>query len=203
MTEWWNSLDLFYKVIWGITLVSSLIFVIQSIMTFIGADTDGAISDVDAGGDFGGGDGADGGDGSGANLYTFRNLVVFCLGFGWSVILLGWDIKSLPLLLFVSVLIGAGMVAVVFYLFKFLSSMQQSGTIDVYKSAVGCTGTAYLAIPAAREGDGIVQITINNSVREYHALTDGEAISTGTPVVVVEVIDANTLLVEKQNSIII
>jgi hypothetical protein len=40
-------------------------------------------------------------------------------------------------------------------------------------------------------------------VREYNALSDGEEIKTGTPIKVVEVIDASTLLVEAQNSLII
>ena len=203
MLEWWNSLELFDKVIWSIALVSSLIFVIQSIMTFLGADSDGSLSDVDA--DMGGVDVADGdaSDGSGANLYTFRNLVVFCLGFGWTTILLGAEIQSFSLLLFIAVLVGAAMVAMVFYLFKFLSSMQQSGTINVFKCAAGCTGTAYLAIPARRSGEGIVQITINNSVREYRAVTDGDAIPTGSPVTVIEAVDSNILLVEKSDSVII
>ena len=81
--------------------------------------------------------------------------------------------------------------------------MQQSGNIDVYKSAVGCTGTVYLTIPGERKGDGKVQITINNAVREYAALTDGETIKTGTPIKVIEVINQGTLLVEELNSFIV
>lgn len=34
MIEWWTSLDAMMKILWGITLAASLIFVIQSIMTF-------------------------------------------------------------------------------------------------------------------------------------------------------------------------
>ncbi len=201
MIEWWNSLELFYKFVWCIALSSSLVFVLQSIMTFMGAGGDGDLqgADFDTDTDF---DGADS-DQAGTNLYTFRNLVVFCMGFGWTAVLLGESISSRVLLVIISVLVGALFVALVMYIFKFLSGMQQSGTIDLYKSAVGCTGTAYLAIPAARSGEGIVQITINSSVREYHALTDGDAIPTGTPVTVVEVLDGNTLLVERQTSVII
>lgn len=70
----------------------------------------------------------------------------------------------------------------------------------MFKSAVGCHGTAYLTIPGGRKGEGKVQISINNSIREYNAVTGGDTIPTGTPVKVVEVVDSNTLLVSKLES---
>lgn len=202
IAEWWTSLSVIMKVMWGITLAASLIFVIQTIMTFLGADAGGDF-DMDAGGmdaDFD----ASGADaGSGMNLYTFRNLVNFLLGFGWSVILLQDSISSMTLLLIVSVLVGLALVAIVMYLFKWLSGMQQSGNIDVYKTAVGCQGQVYLTIPGERSGEGKVQITINNAVREYTALTDSDTLKTGTPIKVIEVLSPSTLLVEELNSLII
>lgn len=201
IATWWDSLDLLMKVLWGITLSASLIFVIQSIMTFVG---------------LGGGDGGFDGDFStdfndlstldadpGMNLYTFRNLVNFLLGFGWTAILLRDRIASLAWLMVLSVLVGLALVAVVMYLFKWLNGMQQSGNIDVFKSAVGCQGRVYLTIPAERKGEGQVQITINGSVREYNAVTDGDDIKTGTPIKVVEVLNSNTLVVEELNSLIV
>ena len=89
------------------------------------------------------------------------------------------------------------------YVFKWLSTMQASGNIDVATAAVGCKGKAYLAIPAERSGEGKVQITINDSVREYDAVTDGDAIKTGAQVKVLEVLDPHTLLVEELSSLIV
>lgn len=211
MAEWWQSLSLSMQILWAITLSASLIFIIQSIMTFIGAagGSDFDInSDVDT--DFS----ADSADlsvdsdtpshpSTGMGLLTFRNFVNFFLGFGWTAILLGPEVKSTALLLFVSVMVGVGLVAIVMLLFKWVSSMQESGNIDVFKSAVDCQGKVYLTIPGNREGFGKVQITINNAVREYEALTDGDTLKTGTAIRVVEVIDSNTLLVEEQNTLII
>lgn len=195
ITTWWASLSLVMKILWGVTLAASLIFIIQSILTFIGADAgDGGIdTDFDTGFDT---EAADAAVEGGTNLYTFRNFVNFILGFGWSAILLQEKIHSVPLLLIVSAVVGVALVAVVMYLFKWLSGMQQSGNINVYKSAVGCNGTVYLTIPAERGGEGKVQISINNAVREYDAVTDGDALKTGTPIRVTEVINANTVLVE-------
>ncbi len=206
ISAWWASLSVIMKVLWGITLAASLIFVIQTIMTFLGADTGGDF-DMDAGGLDGMDGGLDDGSGmemgSGMNLYTFRNLINFLIGFGWSMILLQDSIASKAVLVIISLLVGLSLVALVMFMFKWLSGMQQSGNINVYKSAVGCQGKVYLTIPGERAGEGKVQITINNAVREYSALTDSDTLKTGTPIKVVEVLSPSTLLVEELNSLII
>ena len=207
MIEWWNSLSVVMKVLWAITLSASLIFIIQSILTFIGADSGGDLDmDVDATGDFDSvaADAAQAGEHStGMGLLTFRNFVNFFLGFGWSAILLRGSIASNSLLLVVSIVIGIALIFLVMMLFKWLGSMQQAGNINVFKSAVGCEGKVYLNIPASRAGFGKVQITINNAVREYEAVTDGDALPTGTAIRVVEVLSADTLLVEPQETLIV
>ena len=134
---------------------------------------------------------------------TMVNLVTFFLGFGWSAILLRESIPSTGLLMVISILVGVVLVFAVMMLFKWLSGMQQAGNIDVFKAAPGCEGKVYLRIPAQRGGTGKVQISINNSVREYEALTDGDALPTGSSIKVVEVISADTLLVEPIESLII
>ena len=197
MTEWWTSLDLFMKILWSIAIATSLIFIIETILTFIGID-----HEIDA--DFDTSmDGCFESEPS-MNLYTFRKLVNFLLGMSWTAILLKEKIASTALLMVIAVAVGVMLVAAVMYMFKWLSKMQQSGNIDVYKCAVGCIGKVYLTIPAQRKGAGKVQITINESVREYDALTDSESeLKTGASIKVVEVLDPSTLLVEEMNSLII
>ncbi|MGM9785872.1 MAG: hypothetical protein ACI3ZS_03460 [Candidatus Cryptobacteroides sp.] len=197
MTEWWTSLDLFMKILWGIAIATSLIFIIETVLTFIGIDHETDFDmDTSVDGSFD--------SEPSMNLYTFRNLVNFLLGMSWTAILLKEQIASTALLMLIAVFVGALLVAAVMYLFKWLSKMQQSGNIDVYKSAVGCIGKVYLTIPESRKGAGKVQITINESVREYDALTDSEnELKTGSSIKVVEVLDASTLLVEEINSLII
>ncbi len=198
MTEWWTSLDLFMKILWCIAIASSLIFIIETILTFIGADVE---MDMDT--DFDMPDGGFEGDPS-MNLYTFRNLVNFLLGMSWTAILLNEQIASKALLMVIAFAVGAVLVFAVMMMFKGLSKMQQSGNINVFETAVGCNGKVYLTIPAERKGTGKVQININNSVREYDALTDSEEdLKTGTSIKVTEVLDASTLIVEEINSLII
>ncbi len=198
IATWWAELSLVMKILWGVTLTASLVFIIQSVLTFIGADADSNF-DVDVDTSMDGADlsNIDGG----SNLYTFRNFVNFILGFGWSAILLQESVPSVPLRIILSVLIGMGLVAAVMYLFKWLSGMQQSGNINLQRSAAGCEGKVYLTIPEGRSGSGKVQITINGAVREYDAVTESDTpLKTGSSIRVVDAIDANTLLVEESNT---
>jgi len=198
IATWWAGLSLMMKILWSVTLVASLIFLIQSILTFVGADVDADFdTDVDTS--------LDGADLSniegGSNLYTFRNFVNFVLGFGWSAILLQESISSTPLLILLSAVVGVALVAAVMYLFKWLSGMQQSGNINIRKAAAGCEGKVYLTIPASRGGLGKVQITVSGAVREYDAMTECEQpLKTGTSIRVVDALDPHTLLVEELTS---
>ena len=215
--EWWNSLDLANKILWAVTLSASLVFVIQTVMTFLGAagDSDFDINtdaDASAPGDLadgsvdvgGGPDAAETSHlGSGMNLLTFRNFINFLIGFGWTAILLEKSIPATGLRMLIAIVVGLILVVLVMLLFKWLTDMQQSGNINVYKSAVGCEGTVYLTIPGERAGEGKIQITISNAVREYAAVTDGPTLKTGVRIRVVEVVSANTMLVEEINSVII
>ena len=201
IATWWADLSPVMKLLWGVTLTATLIFVIQTVMTFLGADADSTDFDMDVDTSMDGSDLSN--IDSGANLYTFRNFVNFFLGFGWTAIILQPSVKSTAVLVIISVLVGIALVALVMYMFKWLYSMQQSGNINVYKSAVGCQGKCYLRIPGERAGEGKVQITIQGAVREYNAVTDGDDIKTGASVKVLEAIDGNTLLVEELNSYII
>lgn len=196
MITWWTSLSTAMQILWAVTLSASLIFVIQTVMTFLGLGDHDADFDMDTS------DGSFDADPS-MNLLTFRNLVNFCLGFGWTAVLMHEKIESNALLIIVSVIVGVLLVAIVMWIFKWLSGMQQTGNIDVHKSAVGCEGKVYLTIPGERKGEGKVQITINNAVREYDAVTDGETIKTGTAIKVTEVINDYTLLVEELTPTII
>ena len=198
IATWWAELSLVMKILWGVTLTASLVFIIQSILTFVGADADSDF-DVDVDTSMDGADlsNIDGG----ANLYTFRNFVNFILGFGWSAILLQDSVPNVVLRVIISVIIGLVLVAAVMYLFKWLAGMQQSGNINLQKSAAGCEGKVYLTIPENRSGAGKVQITISGAVREYDAVTESETpLKTGTSIRVVDAVDANTLLVEESNT---
>ena len=190
MEEWWNALGLFMQSVWCITLFASLVFIIQTIMTFVGMDADGGM-DVDLSTDMSGDS-----DGGPFQLFTFRNFINFLLGFGWSIISFQGAIENQFLLILLAAAIGVLLVIAVMALFRFMSKMEQSGTIQM-ANAVGCKGNVYLRIPADKRGEGKVQISVQGAIREFDAITLGEELETGAPIKVVEVVNDSTLLVER------
>lgn len=190
MEEWWNALGLFMQSVWCITLFASLVFIIQTIMTFVGMDADGGM-DVDLSTDMPGNS-----DGGPFQLFTFRNFINFLLGFGWSIISFQGAIENQFVLILLAAAIGVLLVIAVMALFRFMSKMEQSGTIQM-ANAVGCKGNVYLKIPADKRGEGKVQISVQGAIREFDAITLGEELETGAPIKVVEVVNDSTLLVER------
>ena len=137
MIEWWNSLEPAMKALWAVTLSASLVFVIQTVMTFLGAagdsdfdintDADASAGDLaDGSVDVGGGpDAAESSHlGSGMNLLTFRNFVNFLIGFGWTAILLKDGVPSTGLRMLIAIAVGIVLVVLVMLLFKWLTDMQ-------------------------------------------------------------------------------
>jgi len=190
MTIWWESLDLFLKIMWGIAIPFSVIFLIQMIMTFVGMGDHGEISgDADVDSDLA----------MPFQFFTFRNFVNFFLGFSWAGISFYEAFANKVWLTLVCVFVGLVLVAIVVGLLYALSKTTQSGNIDI-KSAIGCSATVYFTIPAAGKGMGKVQMTIQQAVREYDAISESEEpIRTGSMVRVKSVINAHTLLVEKRD----
>ena len=93
-------------------------------------------------------------------------------------------------------LVGVLFTLVVFYLMRFLYSLQHSGTLD-YQNAVGEIGTVYLPIPAAMGGNGKVQVTVQGRLRVVTALTRSQArLENQARVRIVDVLDENSLVVE-------
>ena len=187
MNIWWDSLDLFLKIMWGIAIPVSTIFIIQMIMTFVGMGDHGDLSgdaDVDANTQMP------------FHFFTFRNFVNFLLGFSWTGISFYTTIENKTWLALLGVFTGLLLVTIVMLLLYGLSQAVQSGNIDI-NNAVGCKATVYYMIPPARKGTGKVQLSIQQAVREYDAIAEtDEAIPTGRMVRVTSVVDSGTLLVE-------
>lgn len=192
MNEWWSSLELFDKIIWGITLPISAIFLLQTIMTFMGMDSDAGI-DADFSGDI---NTELETDPAPFQLFTFRNFTNFLLGFGWTIISFRGIIDNKIWLGLLGSAIGLGLVALLLYIMKAMMGLAENNNLRI-QNALDKTGTVYLSIPAHKSGFGKLQINIQGSLRELNALTEGEAIPTGALVKVKSVISDKTLLVER------
>lgn len=185
--EYFDGMDTLLRTFWYIALPASLIFIIQTIMTFIGADAgDGVDADFDS--DF---------EGTEApfQLYSFRNLINFLLGFSWTGISFYDQIQSAPLLVLIATAVGALFVWLFFLIIRQLMKLAEDNSFR-FEECLNKTAEVYMPVPASRSGKGKVLISIRGSMRELDAITDGESASSGRMVKVTNVINDNLLLVE-------
>ncbi len=181
-----QGLDTWMQVFWVCAAAGTVIFVVQMVLTLIGMDS----SDMDV--DF---DGADTMDlGGGISLFSIKNFVNFLVGFGWAGVCLGGVIENKWLLCFVAVLVGVAFVLMFFFIKKQTKKLEHNGAFRI-EDSLGKSVDVYLRIPAGKSGKGKVQVSLNGSVQEISAMTEGESIASGQKVKVVSVVDRSTVLV--------
>ena len=191
MMDLFNSLEPLQKFFWTIACCASLVFIIQTVMTFIGLGTD---TDVDAGPMDGSVDSME--DGSLSGVFSFRNLVNFLLGYGWAGVLLNDSIDKGWLLQLVAIAVGLAFVLAFVFMFRQVMKLSHDGSFKM-SEAVGLKADVYLRIPAARSGRGKVQVSVKGSIHEIDAVTDSDTeIPTGGQVEIVEVLGDDLLLVK-------
>ena len=218
LSNWFSSLDTTMQLFWACAIAASVVFVIQNLLMLMGigdmdSDVDADVStgfDVHSDFDTTGADvdmadtdistghsGHEGTLGSAGifSLFTLRNFINFFLGFGWGGISFAPLIQSKGLLILVAFLCGLLFVAVFVLMFRAIMRLEKNGAFRI-TDCVGQVASVYLRIPANHKGAGKVQISINGSVHELNAFTDGDFLPTGARVRVTKIIDAGSLLVE-------
>src|SRR5690606_32865391 len=110
MTNFFDGMTLLERSFWYIAILSSLIFVVQTILTFAGSgDTDGLEADFD--GDLNHTEAP-------FQFFTLRNLVNFMLGFGWTGVLFYSSIEHTFLLVLLATVVGVAFVLLFFVLIR-------------------------------------------------------------------------------------
>lgn len=188
MLEMYYSLDPMQKVFWGCAVISTAVFAVQLILLFIGIDSEASV-DVSFDGDT-----TD--VGGGFTLFSIKNLVNFLVGFGWAGVCFENMIASPVLLTVVAFAVGALFVVMFFVIYSQTRKLENNGAFKI-SDTKGKSADVYLRIPAKCAGSGQIQVSVNGSVHEIDALTDGDEIATGTKVKVVCVVDDTTVKVEK------
>ena len=189
LLTWFQGLEPAAQVFWGCAIVSSAIFLIQAILTMIGMDHD---MDFEVG-DF---DGDTMDTGGAVSLFSIRSLVNFFVGFGWAGVSFYNDISSKAVLYFIAICVGLLFSYATVFLIKKMKKLEHNGAYKI-ADCVGKTCDVYLRIPAAGEGKGKVQISLNGSIHEFDAVSTGEAIATGKRVKVMAV-EGNVLKVDEE-----
>lgn len=179
-----TNMHILLKTFWFIAIPSSLIFLIQAIMTFIGADTFDNLDleiEMDS-------------ESSDFQYFSFRNLINFLLGFSWTGIALFPIWNNIVFLVLISLLVGLGFVYLYFIIIKQIYKLNQDNTFKITDTVMK-TGEVYLNIPPNMTGVGKVLISSKGSLHELDAMTESDKLMNGTKVVVVRIED-NILIVE-------
>ena len=187
MLDFLEGMDSLQQSFWWIAIVASLIFIVQTILTLIGGDSSDGI-DADFDGDL---DHAD----APFQLFSFRNLINFLLGFGWTGIAFYESLSSKILLIVIATIVGLIFILLYFVLIKQILKLSENNTFDIQK-LLGKTGEVYLQIPAEKNGKGKVLISLNGSNHELAAISEKDPITTGNLVKVIRIED-KILVVEK------
>jgi hypothetical protein len=177
--------DPLLRTLWLIAIPASLIFAIQSIMTFAGADThDGLNSDF--GSDLQGVDAP-------FQLFTFRNMINFLLGFSWMGISFYNTIDNRIVLIALSFVVGAAFVVLFFMIIRQIEKLAEDNSFKI-NNTLHKTASVYLPIPARKKGAGKIQVSVKGSFHELDAVTESEKIETSATVRIVK-IESNSLVV--------
>jgi membrane-bound ClpP family serine protease len=186
--DFFENLDPLLRTLWFIAIPSSVIFAIQSIMTFAGVDShDGLSADFDS--DLHGGD-------TPFQLFTFRNLINFMLGFSWTGISFAGLIDNRIVLISLSILVGSGFIVLFFMVIRQIERLAEDNTFKI-ANTLNKTGSVYLAIPGRKKGTGKVQVSVKGSFHELEAVTENEKIESNSTVKIVKIESDNLVVVER------
>jgi len=182
-----ENLDTLLKTFWFVAIPTSLIFIILTIMTFVGADSsDGIEADFD--GDLGGADVP-------FQLFSLRNLINFLLGFSWTGISFYTTILNKPLLIILSLVIGTLFVYLFFIIIRQVQKLAEDNSFKI-ANTLNKTAEVYLTIPENKKGKGKIIISVNGAFHELEAMTENDKIQSGSVVKVVKIENNNILIVE-------
>lgn len=182
-----ENLEPLLKTFWFVAIPTSLVFLIQTVMTFIGADSaDGLQADFD--GDLGGADAP-------FQLFSLRNLINFLLGFSWSGISFYTTISNKPLLIVLSLVVGILFVYLFFIVIRQVQKLAEDNSFKL-SNTLNKTAEVYLTIPENKKGKGKIMISVNGTFHELEAMTENNKIQSGSVVKVVKIESNNILIVE-------
>lgn len=208
MTQWWNELTLLGQILSCIAIPSTLVLLIQTVLTLIGAshstdfDVDGQ-TDIDTGdvpddGVFESTDADTESIDAGFRILSLRSIIAFFAVFGWVGLILEKNNTGSFITIPVSIISGFIAMLIVALLFRWIIKLQSDGTQSI-KNALGVSGTVYLKILPQRLGKGKVSLILQGSLTELDAVTDEEnVIPYGSEIVVIAISGSNTVVVKRK-----
>ncbi|MDE5737390.1 MAG: NfeD family protein [Oscillospiraceae bacterium] len=210
MQAWWDSLSEVLKILYCIAIPSSLILLLQMLLSMMGSHHDTGVEFSDTSGiddldiDFDSdtsntdfiADGSNPSDFATLKLLTLQTIAIFLAVFGWvSIICISSGLYYL-ISLWIGLVFGFGMMILVARMVQMSSKLTENGTLNL-KNAIGETATVYLTIPSKNDGTGKITMQLQGRFCEFDAVNSGEKIlQTGSQVLVTDVL-GDTLVVEE------
>ena len=185
--DFFDGMSTLQQSFWWVAIIASLIFLVQLFFTIIGTDfSDGLHADFN--GDLDAVHGP-------FQLFSFRNLVNFLMGFGWTGVAFYQSVPNQTLLIILATSVGILFVVIFFILIKQILKLTEDNTFNIDK-LIGKSAEVYLRIPEGKSGKGKIQVSLNGTNHELLAVTEGEEISSGNLVKIIR-IEEKILIVEK------
>lgn len=193
-----DTMSGFEMVLWCLAVPASVLFAIQTILTFVGASVDHSFDAPSH--DIPGNDTHSGFSLAHFPVLTVRNFITFFMMLGWvGIAMVHGHAPSLVQRMVataVGSVVGLIMVIVTSLMFYWISKLASTGNVSINDSLIGSTGNVYLEILGNRAEAGKVTIKVNEKLIECKAMTEGVTIPTGATVKVIKVEDG-ILIVEK------
>jgi len=189
--EFFDALTGFEKVLWFIAIPTSLVFLIQFMMIFLGLDSDGDLdTDTDFDADV---DNAQGDAGASFGWFSFKNLMNFFVMFSWTGIACINQDVGLGYTTLWATLAGLSMVVMMTMLMYGMKKLAVDRSPKLIHS-VGKTGTVTLAVQEG--GKGKANVLNGGAIREVDVISDTGFIPRGATVEVTDI--RGHLMVVKQ-----
>lgn len=186
--EFFDGMEPLLKTFWFIAIPATLIFLVQTILTFVGADaTDGLNADFDSNLS---------GTEAPFQLFSLRNMVNLLLGIGWTGIAFYNTIASKGLLIALSAVVGCLFVLAFFLLIRQLQKLGEDNSFNI-QDVLQKTGSVYLTIPEFKSGVGKVQVSVKGAVHELSAITENEKLPSGSMIRVIKIESNDLIVVER------
>lgn len=182
-------LDPVLQTFWGIAIFISVVFLIQTVLTFVGMDWSGSELNADFDGNL---------DDNAVpfQLFTLRNLINFLIIFSWSGIAFYSTFSNIILIIILATISGILFVFLFFLMLKKIEKLSDNNTFDIAKT-VGMCGEVYLKIPKKNTGKGKILISYKGSIKELDAVTEGDEIKFQTQI---KIIDFNNYIVKVEKN---
>ena len=221
--SWWNEITFTEQILYIIAASSTIILLIQTVLSMIGFDSDAAelpgapdftegggfseaadlgdLTDANPDGVFDGNGtpnegGFNGSDTAGLRIFTVRGMLSFFSIGSWVTIVVYKALTNFYLAFGIGILAGLLTMFLIAKGFQLAMRLQSSGNIDL-RNAVGVVGEVYLTIPPKGEGKGKVSVVVQERLKVYDAIAyEDNKISTGRDIKVLDVLGPDLLLVE-------